>query len=126
MICKCSNILCGSVLFCRYSYDAVKELNVKAKNWKDLLNNEAFRKKDIIMLQDPTNPDLRNMDNYKAMHEHYMASKSEKETLPEDVKNIRTSAATDRIFKDIAQKRKRKEEEQEAKMRVSRKLQLTC
>ena len=33
--------------------------------------------------------DLRNMDNFKHMHDHYMASRTEKATLPEDPKNIR-------------------------------------
>lgn len=33
-----------------YSYDAVKELNLKARNMTDLLNGEKFEKKDIIVL----------------------------------------------------------------------------
>ena len=37
----------------RYSYEAVKELNMKAKNWSDLLTGEKFTKKDIITLLDP-------------------------------------------------------------------------
>lgn len=38
-----------------YCWDAVEELNVKAKNWKDLLTDEPFTRKDIIHLQDPLN-----------------------------------------------------------------------
>lgn len=30
-------------------------MNIKTKNWKDLLNDEPFQRKDIITLQDPTN-----------------------------------------------------------------------
>jgi len=38
-----------------YAYDAVKELNIKAKNWTDLITGEKFKKSDIITLQDPNN-----------------------------------------------------------------------
>ena len=34
---------------------AVEELNVKPKNWKDLLDDTPFTRKDIIHLQDPLN-----------------------------------------------------------------------
>jgi peptidyl-prolyl cis-trans isomerase-like 2 len=36
-----------------YSWEAIDELNVKAKNWKDLLSGESFTRDDIITLQDP-------------------------------------------------------------------------
>jgi peptidyl-prolyl cis-trans isomerase-like 2 len=38
-----------------YAWEAVEELNVKAKNWKDLITEEPFSRKDIIHLQDPLN-----------------------------------------------------------------------
>ena len=34
---------------------AVEELNVKPKNWKDLLDDTPFTRRDIIHLQDPLN-----------------------------------------------------------------------
>jgi peptidyl-prolyl cis-trans isomerase-like protein 2 len=34
-----------------YSYDAIKELNITPKYWKDLISGEPFTKKDIITLQ---------------------------------------------------------------------------
>lgn len=34
-----------------YSWEAVEELNVKAKNWKDLLNDTPFTRADIITIQ---------------------------------------------------------------------------
>ena len=61
----------------------------QAKNWTDLLNGEKFNKKDVITLQDPCKPEARDMNNFKHMHEHYMASKSEKEAAPEAPSNIR-------------------------------------
>ena len=34
---------------------AVEELNIKPKFWKDLLTDEPFTRKDIIHIQDPLN-----------------------------------------------------------------------
>jgi hypothetical protein len=34
-----------------YSWDALEELCIKPKNWKDLLTEEPFSRKDIIHLQ---------------------------------------------------------------------------
>lgn len=34
---------------------AISELNIKAKNWKDLLTDEPFTRKDILHIQDPLN-----------------------------------------------------------------------
>lgn len=38
-----------------FSYEAVEQLNIKAKNFKDLVNDEPFTRKDIITIQDPAN-----------------------------------------------------------------------
>lgn len=34
-----------------WGVQAIKELNIKAKNWKELLTDEPFTRKDIITLQ---------------------------------------------------------------------------
>ena len=34
---------------------AIEELNIKQKFWKDLLTDQPFTRKDIIHLQDPLN-----------------------------------------------------------------------
>ena len=36
-----------------FSYEAVEELNIKAKHMRDLISDEPFTKKDIIVIQDP-------------------------------------------------------------------------
>lgn len=36
-----------------YSMEAIEQLNVKNKNWKDLITDEPFERKDIVVLQDP-------------------------------------------------------------------------
>lgn len=37
-----------------FSYEAIEQLNIKTKNWKDLLNDQPFTRKDIITIQDPS------------------------------------------------------------------------
>ncbi|KAB2051917.1 hypothetical protein ES319_A12G085100v1 [Gossypium barbadense] len=36
-----------------FCYEAIKELNIKTKNWKELLIDEPFTKEDIITIQNP-------------------------------------------------------------------------
>ncbi|XP_041533858.1 RING-type E3 ubiquitin-protein ligase PPIL2 isoform X2 [Microtus oregoni] len=43
---------------------AVEQLNIKAKNLRDLLTDEPFSRQDIITLQDPTNLDKFNVSNF--------------------------------------------------------------
>lgn len=37
-----------------FSYEAIKELNIKTKNWKELLTDEPFTKDDLITIQNPS------------------------------------------------------------------------
>lgn len=37
-----------------FSYEAVEQLNIKTKNWKDLVDDTPFTRKDIITIQDPS------------------------------------------------------------------------
>ncbi|XP_072979878.1 peptidyl-prolyl cis-trans isomerase CYP65 [Typha angustifolia] len=36
-----------------FSYEAIKELNLKTKNWKELLTDEPFTRDDLITIQNP-------------------------------------------------------------------------
>lgn len=47
-----------------FSYEAVNQLNIKAKNFKDLLTDEKFTREDIVTIQDPTNLDKFNFQNF--------------------------------------------------------------
>lgn len=38
-----------------FCFEAIEQLNIKTKNWKDLLTDEPFTRKDIITIQDPGN-----------------------------------------------------------------------
>ena len=43
---------------------AIEELNIKPKFWKDLLTDVPISRKDIIHLQDPLNFSGRNMQQF--------------------------------------------------------------
>ncbi|EQC26258.1 hypothetical protein SDRG_15919 [Saprolegnia diclina VS20] len=96
-----------------YAYEAIDELNIKAKNWTDLVSGEAFKRKDILILQDPTDFSGREIENF----EHFRKAK-EAETkanpTPEMLNNIRVTSATSRILQEMeASKQKKRQREDE-------------
>lgn len=50
---KNSHIVAVSTTGNVFSYEAIEQLNIKGKNWKDLVSDEAFERSDLITLQDP-------------------------------------------------------------------------
>jgi peptidyl-prolyl cis-trans isomerase-like 2 len=48
-----------------FSWDTIERLNIKAKNWSDLVSDEEFTRKDIITLQDPQNVAARDLNSFK-------------------------------------------------------------
>jgi len=47
-----------------FCYEAIEELNFKAKNFKDLLTDEPFVKSDVIVIQDPRNMTKFNLSSF--------------------------------------------------------------
>ncbi|GAB7354232.1 hypothetical protein MBLNU459_g4773t1 [Dothideomycetes sp. NU459] len=62
-----------------FSWGTIERLNIKAKNWKDLVSDEDFDRKDIIALQDPQNVASRDMSSFKYILDGVSALTSEKE-----------------------------------------------
>nr|CCA16856.1 peptidylprolyl isomerase putative [Albugo laibachii Nc14] len=90
-----------------YSQDAIHELNLKPKNWTDLLTGEPFKRKDIIVLQDPQNFTNREIVNFKHLRQSAQAQSmllAQSDVAP-GLKNINTNSATDRIFQELEAKR---------------------
>lgn len=52
-----------------FAWDTVERLNIKSKNWKDLVTDETFTRQDIITLQDPQNVASRDLSQYKHLKE---------------------------------------------------------
>ena len=47
-----------------YAYDAIERLNIKCKNWTDLMTGDPFTRKDLIEIQNPLNLEKRNMSSF--------------------------------------------------------------
>jgi len=94
-----------------YSYEAVEELNLKAKNYEDLISAKRFdRKKDLIILQDPKDDEfqkLRDINNF--VHIKNMRAKCL--SLNDDAnnasvsRNVNMSLTGSRIMDKIKNKR---------------------
>jgi len=48
-----------------FAWETVERMNVKAKMWRDLVDDEEFSRKDIITLQDPQNAASRDLSQFK-------------------------------------------------------------
>uniref|UniRef100_A0AAV1UDD9 RING-type E3 ubiquitin transferase n=1 Tax=Peronospora matthiolae TaxID=2874970 RepID=A0AAV1UDD9_9STRA len=92
------NVLC---------YEAVEELNIKPKNWTDLISGAAFKRKDVIILQDPQDLSNREIENFEHLR---LAKASESDPTSSATRAIRTNAATDRILELLSAKQAEQKE----------------
>ncbi|KAJ3642264.1 hypothetical protein Zmor_025065 [Zophobas morio] len=61
---KSSHIVANAVTGNVYLMEAVEQLNIKNKNWKDLINDQPFERKDIITLQNPVDLSKFNISTF--------------------------------------------------------------
>ena len=47
-----------------FSYEAIEELNIKPKSFRDLLTDEPYQRKDLIIVQDPALTDKFNLNSF--------------------------------------------------------------
>ena len=85
-----------------FSYDTVERLNIKSKNWQDLVSNEEFQRSDIITLQDPQNVESRNLSQFK----YFQDGAS---TLTPEQKAERSAGVNDQNLGSVAKILKAKE-----------------
>jgi peptidyl-prolyl cis-trans isomerase-like 2 len=48
-----------------FAWETIERLNIKAKMWRDLVDDREFGRSDIITLQDPQNIESRNLSQFK-------------------------------------------------------------
>ena len=89
-----------------FSYEAVEQLNIKAKSWKDLLSGEPFRRSDLLVLNDPKNVEARAVSKFEHLHRAFKAEEARKHASEGGAANIRADTSTSRIFETIAAQRK--------------------
>jgi len=92
-----------------FAYDAVLELNIKTKNFTDLLTGEPFKKSELITLQDPHNKEqmsIRDVNNFI----HLKKLRDENiESRKTDTK-MRHNPVAEGVMKEINQIRKTENE----------------
>ena len=90
-----------------YSYEAVEELNLKAKNYTDLTTGDKFnKKKDILILQDSNNEELnrlRDIHNFK----HTNQLRKERQEANKTSENVKLSITASRIMEKMKQKQQK-------------------
>ena len=103
-----------------YMYEAVEELNFKAKNYVDLVSGCEFSKsKDVIMLLDPNNNDLmelRDINNFK--HSKMLRDQNSHANNDNRGKNIRYSLTATRIMEKLATSNLEKKRKQEKELKT--------
>lgn len=86
-----------------YSYEAVHELNVKARNMTDLMTGEPFTKADILTLYDVTSPEcmaLRDISTFV----HTRQLREAQETTKGTASGVRHNPTTSHIMQEIAKR----------------------
>ncbi|RUS16589.1 peptidyl-prolyl cis-trans isomerase-like 2 [Endogone sp. FLAS-F59071] len=98
-----------------YAYDTVEKLNIKEKNWRDLMTDETFTRKDIIMVQDPHNLENRNLADFhylkndlKVVDEdhliYFSIVKDEERARKDPLNNINAVGTTSRVLAELLSK----------------------
>ncbi|KAH8653517.1 peptidyl-prolyl cis-trans isomerase cyp8 [Xylariales sp. PMI_506] len=73
-----------------FAWETVERMNIKAKMWRDLVDDEEFGRSDIITLQDPQNAASRDLSQFKFLKdgEEALLSKQQEEERKEGNVNI--------------------------------------
>ncbi|RBR07477.1 uncharacterized protein FIESC28_10635 [Fusarium coffeatum] len=75
-----------------FAWDTVDRMNIKAKSWRDLVDDEEFTRADIITLQDPQNAASRNLDQFKFLKEGHEAQLTKEQEEERNAGSINSSA----------------------------------
>jgi len=99
-----------------YSKEAIDELNIKNKNWKDLLTDEPFARKDIIVLQDPQNLDKFNISKFQHLKKDWKVAEEDKVHAKYYLKNA--NAETEDILAELSKTYKAPEAPKKSEVRA--------
>ncbi|KAI7897844.1 peptidyl-prolyl cis-trans isomerase-like 2 [Cokeromyces recurvatus] len=105
-----------------YAYDTIEKLNIKTKHWKDLMTDEPFTKKDIIMLQDPhnlENKDMSKFDYLKTNKKVINVAEEIERRKPTHNINVAGMGNTKKVFDELAAKETKEVSKKDNKVPVS-------
>ncbi|MCL7038441.1 hypothetical protein MKW94_001078 [Papaver nudicaule] len=85
-----------------YCYEAVKELNIKTKNWKELLTEEPFTRNDLITIQNPNALDSKVLVEFDHIKNNLKLDDEELRKMNEDpTYNINASGDIKQMLKEL-------------------------
>lgn len=85
-----------------FCYEAVKELNLKTKNWKELLTDEPFTKEDIITIQNPNALDSKVLVDFDHVKNSLKVDDEELKKFREDpAYNINISGDIKQMLQEL-------------------------
>lgn len=87
-----------------YSFSAVDELNIKPKNWTDLIDGTKFTRADIITLQDPQNPDIMAKRDI-SQFQHLQQVRDDAAESRRNEQTVRHSTTSEAVMKEIERRR---------------------
>jgi peptidyl-prolyl cis-trans isomerase-like protein 2 len=82
-----------------FAWDTIERLNIKAKNWRDLVTDEDFTRKDIITLQDPQNLESRNLSSFKFVKDGESKVTPDQEAQSKDNGNTAALGSSAKVLK---------------------------
>ncbi|XP_046840924.1 RING-type E3 ubiquitin-protein ligase PPIL2-like [Xenia sp. Carnegie-2017] len=86
-----------------FSFEAVEQLNIKTRNFKDLLTDEPFLRKDILTIQDPTNLEKFNLASFHHLKNNLsVGDEAENKAKQDPLYYIRkTNSETESILNEL-------------------------
>ena len=86
-----------------YAYEAVYELNIKMKNYTDLMTGDPFTKQDILVLFDPSSPEFMARRDITSF-QHMKLIRDEIQQQQSKESSVRHNPTTSFIMKEIEKK----------------------
>lgn len=85
-----------------FCYEAIKELNIKTKNWKELLTDEPFTRGDLITIQNPHALDTKVLVDFDHVKNSLKLDDEELEKMKSDpTYNINISGDIKQMLKEL-------------------------
>ncbi|KAH7845497.1 hypothetical protein Vadar_002903 [Vaccinium darrowii] len=85
-----------------FCYEAIKELNIKTKNWKELLTDEPFTRGDLITIQNPNALDTKVLVDFDHVKNSLKLDDEELEKMKSDpTYNINISGDIKQMLKEL-------------------------
>ncbi|KAG9440517.1 hypothetical protein H6P81_020682 [Aristolochia fimbriata] len=84
-----------------FCYEAIKELNLKTKNWRELLTDEPFTKNDLITIQNPNALDSKVLTEFDHVKQSLKVDDEELKKMEDPLYNINVAGDIKEMLKEL-------------------------